>query len=83
MVIIKEENVTGVPDLVNNDDDDSDSESGEPEDDQDVEELSDDPELERLKRLLNKESDIKEKAEEMMRPPLRRSARSTAGHEEV
>jgi hypothetical protein len=65
-----------VPDLIDNDNDDSDSESGDSVDDQ---ELGDDPELKELKRLLTKETDIEDKAEEMMHPPLRRSARSTAG----
>ena len=79
MVLGEEENLTGVPDLVNIDNDDSDSESGDSVDDQDDQELGDDPELEELERLLNKETDIEEKAEEMMHPLLRRSAKSTAG----
>jgi hypothetical protein len=74
--LVEEENLTGVPDLVDNDNDNSDSESGDSVDDQ---ELGNDPELKELKRLLTKETDIEDKAEEMMRPPLRRSARSTAG----
>ena len=77
--LVEEENLTGVPDLVNIDNDDSDSESGDSVDDQDDQELGDDPELEELERLLNEETDIEEKAEEMMHPLLRRSARSTAG----
>jgi len=71
MVIIQD-NFTGVPDLVDNGDD-SDSKSSKSDPDQDFEDLDDVPEQEQLQSLLDEEFDVKKKAEESMRPPLRRS----------
>jgi hypothetical protein len=76
MALKEQESPTGVPDLVNNDDEDSDRELGDSVEDQ---EINDDAAGTAREAAYNEETDAEEKVEKMMQPGLRRSTRPTAG----